>query len=171
METITFEGRPLSVEMDFSVCDTCHEEIVTPEQAKANDVRFADAKRSATDLLSSDEIRAVLKRCELSQVDAARVFGGGVNAFSRYERGEVIQSKQMDLLLRVSRDLPVARDYLIELAGITVRWEQMPNVVVPLRSAAVGNAQRARTLQVQKFERLESGEPLDSGWQPLAQAR
>jgi HTH-type transcriptional regulator/antitoxin MqsA len=169
-ETITYEGKPLNVQMEFSVCGVCHEEIVTPEQARANDVRFADAKREASELLSSGEIRAVLKRCELSQADAARVFGGGVNAFSRYERGEVVQSKQMDLLLRVSRDLPVARDYLIGLAGIAVRWEQMPSVVVPLRKATTGNAQISRS-QVQKLETVESSEPLDSGWQPLAQAQ
>jgi len=38
----------------------------------------------------------------LTQHAASSIFGGGLNAFSKYERGEVIQSKAMDKLIRVS---------------------------------------------------------------------
>jgi HTH-type transcriptional regulator/antitoxin MqsA len=169
-EAINFEGTTLNVEMEFSVCDHCHEEIVTPAQAKANDVRFADAKRGASGLLTASEIKATLCVCDLSQADAARVFGGGVNAFSRYERGEVIQSKQMDLLLRVSRDVPVARAYFLDLAGISKGpWEEMPGVVVQMRP---GRVPAAAARSTKKFDRIESAEAVDVDWQPVAaQAR
>jgi HTH-type transcriptional regulator/antitoxin MqsA len=35
------------------------------------------------------EVRRIRKKLGLSQKDAAAIFGGGVNAFSRYERGEI----------------------------------------------------------------------------------
>ena len=41
---------------------------------------------------------------KLTQEEAAKVFGGGVNAFSKYERGEVTQSAAMDKLIRVAAD-------------------------------------------------------------------
>lgn len=38
--------------------------------------------------LQSHEIRRIRRKLGLSQVEAARLTGGGHNAFSRYERGE-----------------------------------------------------------------------------------
>ena len=38
--------------------------------------------------LQSQEIRRIRRKLGLSQVEAARLTGGGHNAFSRYERGE-----------------------------------------------------------------------------------
>jgi HTH-type transcriptional regulator/antitoxin MqsA len=40
------------------------------------------------------------------------MFGGGLNAFSKYERGEVIQSEAMDKLIRVSCRYAEAWNYL-----------------------------------------------------------
>lgn len=42
----------------------------------------------------------------LSQEEAARLFGGGRNAFSKYERGEVAQSVAMDRLIRLCLSHP-----------------------------------------------------------------
>jgi HTH-type transcriptional regulator/antitoxin MqsA len=38
----------------------------------------------------SNEIRRIRRKLGLSQIEAARLTGGGHNAFSRYERGEVV---------------------------------------------------------------------------------
>lgn len=163
-ETLRYGDQDLVVDgIEFSVCDVCAEEIVTPEQAKSNDIRFADAKRASDGLLLSNEIREFLDTYHLSQTQAARIFGGGVNAFSRYERGDVIQSTQMDLLLRLARDIPVARDCLFAWGGVSVAWHTDPCEVVHISSAL---DQRLRVLgTARSVSAIEN--PRDD-WQPIA---
>lgn len=112
-ETIVHGGKQLLVPgVQLSRCDACGEEMATPEQAKANQVLFADAKRGVDGLMTSRQIRAWRKALSWSQVDAVNLFGGGANAFSKYERGEVVQSRQMDLLMRLVALSPEARSIL-----------------------------------------------------------
>lgn len=98
--------------LEHSVCDACGETPVLTDQIRRNQQRVADAKRAADDLLPGAEVRAVRAHLGLTQADAARMFGGGANAFSKYERGEVVQSTAMDLLLRVAREVPAATFWL-----------------------------------------------------------
>jgi len=88
----------------FSVCSDCGSELTTPSQTKVNQARIADARRFAEGLLTSDEIKAVRDTLGLTQSDAANLFGGGPNSFSKYERGEVIQSVAMDRLIRLASE-------------------------------------------------------------------
>ncbi len=112
-ESIRYGGSNLVVQgIEISVCPVCNEELVLPEQAKANELRFADAKRKHDGLMTSGEIVAWRKRHRLSQADAASLLGGGVNAFSKYERGEVTQSKAMDLLMRACQAVPGVLSFL-----------------------------------------------------------
>lgn len=88
-------------ELERSRCSACGADPLLPAQIRRNQQRLADAKRRATGLLTGGEIRATRELLGLSQPEAAKLFGGGANAFSKYERGEVIQSESMDSLLRV----------------------------------------------------------------------
>jgi len=85
---------------------------VLAAQAKRNQVRFADAKRAIDGLLSSADIRKARRYLGLTQHAASSVFGGGLNAFPKYERGEVIQSEAMDKLIRVTCRYSEAWNYL-----------------------------------------------------------
>jgi HTH-type transcriptional regulator/antitoxin MqsA len=49
----------------------------------------------------SKEIRRIRRKLGLSQIAAARLTGGGHNAFSRYERGEVAPLPAVITLLRL----------------------------------------------------------------------
>jgi HTH-type transcriptional regulator / antitoxin MqsA len=49
----------------------------------------------------SKEIRRIRRKLGLSQIDAARLTGGGHNAFSRYERGEAAPLPAVINLLRL----------------------------------------------------------------------
>jgi len=100
---IQYRGRTVRVDgLEYSLCKKCGADPVLAEQAKRNQVRFSDAKREIDGLLSSADIRKARRYLGLTQHAASSVFGGGLNAFSKYERGEVIQSKAMDKLIRVS---------------------------------------------------------------------
>jgi HTH-type transcriptional regulator / antitoxin MqsA len=87
-------------------CSVCGADPAFPEQIRRNDLKIADAKRRVQGLLTAAEIREIREDLGLSQADAAALFGGGANAFSKYERGEVIQSVPMDRLLRVVSAYP-----------------------------------------------------------------
>lgn len=97
------KGQTLTVEgLRYWLCDHCEAEIIRADQIRDGDRLIAEAKREADGLLSGPEIRALRKRLGLSQHQAAALFGGGQNAFSKYERGEVIQSTAMDRLMRLA---------------------------------------------------------------------
>ncbi len=98
--------------LEYSQCDSCGADPVLAEQAKHNQVRFSDAKRKIDGLLSSSDIRKARRYLGLTQHAASNVFGGGLNAFSKYERGEVIQSEAMDKLIRVTCRYSEAWNYL-----------------------------------------------------------
>jgi len=119
-EQIEYAGARVTAEgLERFRCDRCGADPVFAEQIRRNQTRIADAKRRAIGLLSGDEIRAVRELLDLSQPDAAMIFGGGANAFSKYERGEVIQSVPMDRLLRVVVANPWMADELRMRAGIS----------------------------------------------------
>jgi HTH-type transcriptional regulator/antitoxin MqsA len=101
-------------------CSVCHAKPILRGEIKRNQIRIADAKRVSDGLLTADEIRRVRELVHMSQADAARIFGGGTNAFSKYERGEVAQSVAMDRLLRLIRDIPGAAQLAASYAGITL---------------------------------------------------
>jgi HTH-type transcriptional regulator/antitoxin MqsA len=54
----------------------------------------------------SKEIRRIRRKLGLSQVAAARLTGGGHNAFSRYERGEAVPMPAVVNLFRLSDKHP-----------------------------------------------------------------
>jgi len=110
---IQYRDRAVRVPgLEYSECNNCEADPVLAEQAKRNQVRFADTRRKIDGLLSSSDIRKARRYLGLTQHAASSVFGGGLNAFSKYERGEVIQSEAMDKLIRVTCRYPEAWDYL-----------------------------------------------------------
>jgi HTH-type transcriptional regulator / antitoxin MqsA len=81
-------------------CGACGEVEFDPESAR----RYASA---GDDLVKrererqSKEIRRIRRKLGLSQAAAARLTGGGHNAFSRYERGEAAPMPAVLNLLRI----------------------------------------------------------------------
>ena len=101
-ETYHYKGQEFTLtDTKYSVCRECGFDVVLPRQKRQNDARIRDEHRRISGLLTGPQIRDIRKRLGLSQIEAARLMGGGVNAFSKYERGEVTQSIAMNHLLRV----------------------------------------------------------------------
>lgn len=82
-------------------CPDCGEiEFAIEVEAK----RYSDAVSRAMGAIHATEqanLRATRKRLGLKQTEAAALFGGGVNAFSEYERGIRQPSKSTVLLLKL----------------------------------------------------------------------
>lgn len=115
-ETVAYKGEILSVPMAYTLCKSCGHEFVGAEQIKANDKVVLAAKRNVDGLLTPVQIRQLRKKLGLTQAQAAVFFGGGRNAFSKYERGEVAQSEAMDKLLRLCNAHPSLLSDLANLA-------------------------------------------------------
>ncbi len=114
-----YRGQQLAVDgLQCWLCDHCGAEIIRPDQIRHGDRVFADARRRADGLLTGDEIVQIRKALGLTQRQAAELFGGGSNAFSKYERGEVTQSVAMDRLMRVTARFPALLGSLAQDAGL-----------------------------------------------------
>jgi len=97
----TFRGNTIEVKQPGEWCNACEEGVLSAEDLAATTRARHDAIAKADGLLTSDEIRRIRTKLELSQAEAGEIFGGGVNAFSRYERGETMQPRALDQLLRL----------------------------------------------------------------------
>ena len=113
VEDISYKGNDLQVSIAYSVCNNCDREFVSKPQIIQNELALRAVKKTFDGLLSSEEIVRAREELSLTQEQAARVFGGGRNAFSKYERGEVSQSVAMDKLIRICLN---HRDIFRELA-------------------------------------------------------
>lgn len=141
---LDYAGQTLEVrDLECWQCPACGADPVFPDQARRNHRRYQDARRRADGLLTGEEITRILKRLGLTQVQAAELFGGGQNAFSKYVRGEVIQSKGKDRLLRLADADPKNLERLKQWAGLEIssadeghEESRKRTTVIPLRRPA-----------------------------------
>lgn len=109
-DTIDFRNLELDVVgLVRSACVNCENRFETSDQMKLNSEKIRstfiverDRLRERDGLLSSSDIASIRKQFGLAQREAAILFGGGPNAFNKYESGEVLQSIPMDRLLRLA---------------------------------------------------------------------
>jgi HTH-type transcriptional regulator/antitoxin MqsA len=99
--TVEYAGRKVKVEgLSGWRCGACGEVEFDVESARryaaAGDALFLRERER-----QSKEIRRIRRKLGLSQIAAARLTGGGHNAFSRYERGEVAPLPAVVTLLRL----------------------------------------------------------------------
>ncbi|MDE1333424.1 type II toxin-antitoxin system MqsA family antitoxin [Vibrio vulnificus] len=111
-------GQHGSISSQFSTCDVCGSEQATSANARFNKRAMIAFKKQVQGLLTGVEVRELRKGWGLSQEDAAKIFGGGPVAFSKYESDDVIQSEAMDRLIRVASDVPASLDKLMANAGV-----------------------------------------------------
>lgn len=100
-ETVTYAGESITLTgLSGWVCPSCHDGWFD----EADQIRYAQASDELIHRArarESKELRRIRKKLGLTQKEAAKVFGGGVNAFSRYERGEIEPSTSTMKLLRL----------------------------------------------------------------------
>lgn len=114
-KVISYRGRLVTVHAVAGFrCPECGEAVYDDESydrvAAAGD-GLVKAMRKA----NPPEVRMIREKLGLTQAQAGKVFGGGVNAFSRYERGAAKPSTQMRKLLKIAEKHP---ELVKELAEI-----------------------------------------------------
>ena len=73
---------------------------------KTTEKALHDFRAKIDGFLSSGEVRKSTRDWDLRSIGAAYLFGGGPNAFGRYERGEALQMRTIDNLLRLLEKHP-----------------------------------------------------------------
>jgi HTH-type transcriptional regulator/antitoxin MqsA len=115
---VDYKGQHGEVDLFYSVCNACGSEQSDASQLRANKRTMMAFRKRVDGLLSGSDVRALRKRLGISQTEAAKIFGGGPVAFSKYEMDDVAQSEAMDKLLRLVDAVPDALDYLRHNAGL-----------------------------------------------------
>jgi len=157
-----YKGHSLTVEVEYSVCSECGAETILADQIKRNDSRTRDAWRKADGLLTGSEIVALRGKLGLTQQQAAQIFGGGANAFSKYERGEVMQSAAMDKLMRLALEdkLVNVPSWLSQHSGVEIKQpsEGYGSNVVPFKVPAKKLHIDSSTIKVsESFQEMNHG--------------
>jgi HTH-type transcriptional regulator/antitoxin MqsA len=100
-------------------CSQCGEGFLSVGDLASSKKQRTDQKRIIDHRLISDEIKKFRKSNKLSQKKAGELFGGGPKAFSKYERGEVIQNKSLDILMRLinARKISIGDVEEVEIAA------------------------------------------------------
>ena len=83
-------------------CRTCDESILDAAQSRRTmRLMLEFSKQVNASIVDPEFILNVRKKLDLDQREAAEIFGGGVNAFSRYENGKTKPPLALVKLLKV----------------------------------------------------------------------
>ncbi len=102
-EPATYKGQTKMLPLSHLQCDMCTSDFAGLEESRANKRAMLAFRKEVDGLLTGAEVKALRERYKINQTQAARLFGGGPVAFSKYENDDVVQSEAMDKLLRLVR--------------------------------------------------------------------
>ena len=112
-QLFTYKGKSIQLNQPGLWCDSCEEGILSGADIAKTEKAFEKFKSKIDGLLNPDEIRHIRKNIlKLSQEEAGKIFGGGKNGFSRYERGEVKPLPAISNLLKILERHPEDLKYL-----------------------------------------------------------
>lgn len=119
-ETVTeYGGEQGKVTLRFTECDACGSEITGDADSRVNKRAVLAFRKSVDGLLTGSDIRALREKFGITQDQAARLFGGGPKAFSKYEADDVAHAAAMDTLLRLALRSEDTFWELVALKGMT----------------------------------------------------
>lgn len=124
-----YKGRKEMLPLVFKACDACGSDFAGAAESKLNRRALMAWRKQADGLLMGEEITALRKQYKVTQGQAARLFGGGPVAFTKYENDDVAQSEAMDTLLRLVRRSKEAFWALVEEKDMQAEFMQPKSVV------------------------------------------
>ncbi|MDE3023816.1 MAG: type II toxin-antitoxin system MqsA family antitoxin [Pseudomonadota bacterium] len=108
---LEYRGRIYESEQSGAWCDHCDEGIMTGTESSEDETKWMEF-RDRIDREEIAELVRIRKKLKMTQQQAARLAGGGKNAFSRYERG---QAKPVSAVINLFRLLDKHPDLVKEL--------------------------------------------------------
>ncbi|WP_294960798.1 type II toxin-antitoxin system MqsA family antitoxin [Sulfurimonas sp.] len=101
MTTYTYKKHSIEIAQSGEYCMECKEAFLSQKDLKSTKLQIANFKREVDHFLTTDELKRIRKKLQITQQDASQIFGGGIRAFHKYETAEVTQSKPLDILFRL----------------------------------------------------------------------
>lgn len=133
-----YRGHKTMLPLHYKLCDHCLSDFAGAEEGRRNKRAMQAFRKRIDGLLTGTEITALRKQYGLTQVQAARLFGGGPVAFSKYENDDVAQSEAMDTLLRLVRRSAAIFWELVEEKGMRAEFmTKKPAVSVRAKSVCI----------------------------------
>ncbi|MEA3442923.1 MAG: DUF4065 domain-containing protein [Chloroflexota bacterium] len=100
-ETFDLKGEPITVEVEYSKCQNCGDEVLIPGvNPDPFDLAYREYRKKHG-LLQPEDIRNWRKAHHLTQSELARLLGLGTATISRYEKG-ALQNESHERLLRLA---------------------------------------------------------------------
>jgi HTH-type transcriptional regulator/antitoxin MqsA len=98
-----YEGESTIIpQVTGDFCSACDGSILdASESRRTMELMLAFSNQVNASFVDPDFIASVRKKLELDQREAAEIFGGGVNAFSRYDNGKTKPPLALVKLLKV----------------------------------------------------------------------
>jgi HTH-type transcriptional regulator/antitoxin MqsA len=99
----TYKGETTTIPaVAGDYCPACGESVLNAaESARASAAMLEFNKQVNASIVDPQFIASVRKKLRIDQREAAEIFGGGVNAFSRYENGKTKPPLALVKLLKV----------------------------------------------------------------------
>ena len=99
----TYKGETTTIsDVAGDYCPACGESVLdTAESARVSAAMLAFNRQVNAGIVDPGFIAEVRKKLALDQREAAEIFGGGINAFSRYENGKTKPPLALVKLLKV----------------------------------------------------------------------
>lgn len=118
-------GKRVPVELLEAKCDQCGATTTLGSQIAENSRRLAARKEQYEGHLLGEEYLSFRKRYGLTQQAAAKIFGKGKIAFSRYENEESFPDMSTRLLIEAAIERPDFLRTLAEKAGVVIPlWDE-----------------------------------------------
>ena len=109
---VNHDGKPYTIRVDklpVVKCRHCGEVLMDGDADRA----IWDGLRKVRRLLTPEQITANIKALGITQTAFAARIGVAAESVSRWANGRMVQSRAMDLLMRMFFGLPAARDKLV----------------------------------------------------------
>lgn len=99
----TYKGESTTIpDVSGEFCPACGEAVLErSESARVSSLMLEFNRQVNASIVDPAFIARVRKKLALDQREAGEIFGGGVNAFSRYEKGKTKPSLALVKLLKV----------------------------------------------------------------------
>ena len=118
----TYRGEEIVVDgIERWSCDGCGNYVISAENASRFSRGLAEAYAKKHRMLAPSEIRETRHSLGLSQKQFEAMLGVTSPSVSRWESGKVQQSKPVDLLIRLIRDVPGVSQALMETSKQPLR--------------------------------------------------
>lgn len=132
-----YKGHKAMLPLHYRLCNVCTSDFAGAPESKLNRRVLMAFRKRIDGLLTGAEITALRKQYQMTQGQAARLFGGGPVAFSKYENDDVAQSESMDNLLRLVRRSAEAFWQLVEEKGMGAEFTRQTELATMKRGAQI----------------------------------